>query len=289
MLYKDFDWNLLNSPGFKEDSVREELIFPLLQALGYSASGPHIIHRSRGLKHPFVYLGSTPHKVEIIPDYIFEVGGRIRWILDAKSPTESTVEGKNAQQAYSYAMHPEIRAQRFALCNGRFFTSFDVSHLRPSLHFALRYIAAHWDQLVKLMGPTSFGDADINLKPDLGLHLHRLGFGHLETMTFLLIPLGFIGRISDTLYTTGGNYYWGEADYCTSFDFSSVLLSQLLSCFDSPVRERVAEKLSHFPFQVDLRAILPEVTITCKLGTKIEANEDRTEDFCPLEVLAFGK
>lgn len=38
-LFKSFDFNLLDSPDFKEDSVREELITPLLHALGYQARG----------------------------------------------------------------------------------------------------------------------------------------------------------------------------------------------------------------------------------------------------------
>jgi hypothetical protein len=36
---EDFDFARLDSQGFKEDSVREEIIHPLLNALGYAASG----------------------------------------------------------------------------------------------------------------------------------------------------------------------------------------------------------------------------------------------------------
>jgi len=38
LLFNDFDSRLLDDAGFKEDSVREELIAPLLKALGYSAA-----------------------------------------------------------------------------------------------------------------------------------------------------------------------------------------------------------------------------------------------------------
>jgi len=54
-LFKDFDFDVLNSPGFKEDSVREEIIAPLLRALGYSLKKPNVIHRS-------VTLGLPPIK-----------------------------------------------------------------------------------------------------------------------------------------------------------------------------------------------------------------------------------
>ena len=53
-IYNDFNFALLNSSEFKEDSVREEIISPLLKQLGYSASGPNQIIRSRNLLHPFV-------------------------------------------------------------------------------------------------------------------------------------------------------------------------------------------------------------------------------------------
>ncbi|MGI8641002.1 MAG: hypothetical protein ACR2MG_13795 [Pyrinomonadaceae bacterium] len=38
-LFQSFDFTLLDSPDFKEDSVREELILPMLKTLGYSATG----------------------------------------------------------------------------------------------------------------------------------------------------------------------------------------------------------------------------------------------------------
>src|SRR5438093_3750123 len=54
-LFETFDFKLLDDPEFGEDSVREELVVPLLAALGYSASPPYRIIRSKKLEHPFVY------------------------------------------------------------------------------------------------------------------------------------------------------------------------------------------------------------------------------------------
>src|SRR5258708_5322375 len=47
----DFDFSLLDSTDFKEDSVREEIIQPILKALGYSAGGKNRIIRSLALSH----------------------------------------------------------------------------------------------------------------------------------------------------------------------------------------------------------------------------------------------
>jgi hypothetical protein len=57
--FGDFDFSLLDNPEFGEDAVREELVAPLLRALGYSASPPYQIIRSRKLEHPFVYFGTV--------------------------------------------------------------------------------------------------------------------------------------------------------------------------------------------------------------------------------------
>lgn len=53
-----FDFSLLESNEFKEDSVREEIILPIIKGLGYSSNQPHQIIRSRSLLHPFVSIGS---------------------------------------------------------------------------------------------------------------------------------------------------------------------------------------------------------------------------------------
>ena len=194
-LYQSFDWQLLDDPNFKEDSVREELIVPLLTRLGYTASGSAKIHRSLAVKHPFVYLGSRSHRLELIPDYLFQVFDRYRWVLDAKAPSESTTKGKNPQQAYSYAIHPEIRVRYFALCNGRRFTIFDIHKLVPDLDIELREIVTQWSALTRLIGAESFADTRPDtMSPDLGLHFYRLGMGSFESILFPLIPIQLISR-----------------------------------------------------------------------------------------------
>src|SRR5438045_2526127 len=100
-----FDFNLLDHPEFQEDSVREEVIIPIIKGLGYSANKPNQIIRSRKLLHPFVSIGSKRKDIYIIPDYLFEVDGKPAWILDAKSPTEEIIKSQNVEQAYSYAIH----------------------------------------------------------------------------------------------------------------------------------------------------------------------------------------
>ena len=76
-LFGDFDFDLLKSPDFKEDSVREELILPILKALDYSATGENKIIRSKSVAHNFVTTGSGKQPLKSVPDYLLEVGGSV--------------------------------------------------------------------------------------------------------------------------------------------------------------------------------------------------------------------
>lgn len=155
----EFDFDLLDSDEFKEDSVREELVLPILRALGYGTSGAARIVRARKLKHPFIKVGSRKRPVTTIPDYIMTVNGRNGFILDAKSPDEMITDGENVEQAFSYAIHPDVRVSYFALCNGRDLTVFHVSHRLAVLSVPLQELDAHWARVVQLLGPQTF-DAD---------------------------------------------------------------------------------------------------------------------------------
>lgn len=148
-----FDLNYLNSPEFKEDSVREVLILPLLQALGYEQSQ---IVRSKALKHPFLKVGSKKHPVTLVPDYLLKVEESYAWVLDAKAPKEEIKTGDHVAQIYSYSIHPEISAKFFALCNGRAFSLFRHDHQEPILYFELTDIADYWESLTHYLSPGSF-------------------------------------------------------------------------------------------------------------------------------------
>ncbi len=118
-MFKKFDSSLFDDPSFKEDSVREVVILPILERLGYYPSGNQKIIRSKSLVHPFIYIGTRQHKVRIIPDYTLYYDEQPIIIVDAKSPIENLDYPAHVQQAYSYAIHPDIKAKYFSLCNGR--------------------------------------------------------------------------------------------------------------------------------------------------------------------------
>jgi 16S rRNA G966 N2-methylase RsmD len=152
-IFGEFDFRGLNSSNFKEDSVREELITPLLNNLGYDSRN---IVRSKQLQNPFVQIGTTKRPISQFPDYLLKIEDNFAWVLDAKAPNENIRTGKNVEQVYSYAIHPEIRTRYFALCNGRQFVLFRPEQEKPVLCFDLRDIDECWERLSSILSPDAF-------------------------------------------------------------------------------------------------------------------------------------
>lgn len=149
----NFDFSQLDSPDFKEDSVREILILPLLFALGYQNQQ---IVRSKTLQHPFLKIGSKKRPINLIPDYLLKVEDSYAWVLDAKAPHENIKNGDNIEQVFSYSIHPEVRTKFFALCNGKAFSLFRQDVQEPILYFELANIFDYWEQLSGYLSPSSF-------------------------------------------------------------------------------------------------------------------------------------
>jgi len=152
-LFHDFDFSQLHSPDFKEDSVREVLILPLLQKLGYEQSQ---IVRSKSLQHPFLKIGSQKRPITLVPDYLLKVDDSYAWVLDAKAPHEEIKTGDNVAQVYSYSIHPEVRAKFFALCNGWTFSLFRQDVAEAILYFKLTEIVDYWEEFSAYLSPGSF-------------------------------------------------------------------------------------------------------------------------------------
>lgn len=155
-LFGFFDFSTLRENlEFKEDSVREVIIAPLLKYLGY---GQESIIRSLTLKHPFLKQGSSKKiPIHLIPDYVFRIENHYAWVLDAKGPRENILDEEYVGQAYSYAVHPEIRSNYFALCNGIEFALYRTGgYGDPVLFFQLDEIDYYAGKLKALLSPDSF-------------------------------------------------------------------------------------------------------------------------------------
>jgi len=154
-LFGELELNkILDNPDFKEDSVREVIILPILKELGYKQKN---IVRSKALEHPFIKIGSKKRPIKIIPDYLLKFEENYAWVLDAKSPEEKVKDSDNIEQVYSYSMHPEIRSTYFALCNGVEFSLYrrDLTD-KPILYFSMDEIEHHWETLNRYLSPANF-------------------------------------------------------------------------------------------------------------------------------------
>lgn len=280
----DFDFSLLNDPEFKEDAVREEIITPVLKALGYNSYGENRIIRSRKLKHPFVSIGSQRKEISIIPDYVLEINSMPSWILEAKAPSENLLNTCHVEQAYSYAIHPEIRAKYYALSNGKEFLLYSIDEYKPVFHINLYSLSSAWDELKALLSPETLEkNMHRKLAKDLGLHIKRLGFDAATQMFFYDIPVDFIAKLNDDLYTTSTGTTIDGTNYCASFDFSHKTAIQLkgkipdkaLGLLLQPISTGAIKKLEF----ADCRY---RINIQCVLSDALQENED--EIFLPLQL-----
>lgn len=155
-LFGDLDFNtILTNPDFKEDSVREVIILPILYKLGYSQEN---IVRSKNLHDPFLKVGSNKKiAIRLVPDYCLKVENNFAWVLDAKSPNQSITDVDHIAQVYSYSYHSEIRSTYFALCNGLEFILFRLQATNePVLQFYIDEIEHYWEKLSMFLAPGSF-------------------------------------------------------------------------------------------------------------------------------------
>ena len=275
-----FEFGVLDDPDFKEDSVREEIIVPIVKAVGYGPTKPFKIIRSKPLEHPFVSIGSARKKITCIPDYLLEVNDRYAWILEAKAPNENILEGKHVEQAYSYAIHSEIRVPLFALCNGREFVLYHISKAQPILHFDLRLISQYLENLKKYISPQNVLEADFKLSKDFGLHLKRLGFHEFKSLIFPNVPIAFIAQLDPDLFTTAFGIKTEEGDsYVMSFDFVVEIFEQLKGKIPENSIEILVKREDKHRSCVQFPNGVYRVNVDCRVGENLQENDE--EIFLP--------
>ncbi|STQ85734.1 DNA methylase [Helicobacter muridarum] len=138
-----FDFQALDNEDFKEDSVRELLIAPLLKELGFvlrdskeSSNKSKEINKDSKLEMALSLKLTSPtitgsnEKITFtrFPDYVLYVDSKPHCVLDAKAPkVEIGTQSKAERQAFYYAINPQIKAPFYALCNGKFFNLFETN------------------------------------------------------------------------------------------------------------------------------------------------------------------
>jgi hypothetical protein len=107
-----------------EQDVRETIVRPLIESLGYGRDAETRIITEKKLRYDRSFLGHKKPKTDSPlagrADYICEVTSFGRWVVEVKSPSEELAQDV-VEQAHTYAMHPEIAASFFLVTNGRKF------------------------------------------------------------------------------------------------------------------------------------------------------------------------
>lgn len=280
-MFPNFDFSVLENPDFKEDAVREEIIAPIIRKLGYRPTGQYQVQRSKTIIHPFVMIGSKKHEINIVPDYTLIVNNKAAAILEAKRPQEQIVKSKHVEQAYSYAIHPDIQAKHYALCNGKDFVVYNITKWEPLLNVPVQEIDNHWEDVEKALGPKYLENPDLReFFPDYGLTMRRLGCRKETKQIFIDHYLQTLSRVNDDLYTAGTTTIVGEIEYFVSFDFSKKLLDEMLSQLPSEISDAISSKLSYAPFSIELEC---KVVLSCA-GYLGELTKGAYEDFVPFLV-----
>lgn len=279
-----------DDPEFKEDSVRELVIAPILSKLGYGPSGGVRVTRSKTLKHPFIRVGTRNHAVTTVPDYTFYVDDKPRFVLDAKSPNENILAEDHLQQAYSYAIHPEIRCNEFGLCNGRELAIFNTTRTEPLLHLKFAEFASRWSEIEKHLAARFLTDPILRrFAPDFGAALKRMGFDQNIEIIMPATRLNLFGRIDNEIMTATANCNFGSGDqsgdHCVSFDFPIGMLESIVSGLPRPLASQFCNALNRAPFKA-AAGLAIELDLAVKLGEEMRG---QSETFIPLviqEVLA---
>lgn len=139
-MLENFDFALLNGEDFKEDSVREFVITPLLADLGFTLKSDKNPQRLEMLLsktlNAQIQIGSNKKiDADLTPDYLLFVAQKPFCVLDAKAPKIDITKGSKAQkQALSYML--AVECEFYALCNGKKFVLFNAQGVVAELDLA---------------------------------------------------------------------------------------------------------------------------------------------------------
>lgn len=132
------DWSSMN-----ETDVREVVIRPFIESLGYKHGTQATIRTEVPLRYDKAFLGrKKPAKDAALgkADYVCETISYGRWVVEVKAPSRE-ISQDDIEQAHTYSAHPEISALYFLVTNGRDFQLFMTSRLeRPLLRWSYEEI-----------------------------------------------------------------------------------------------------------------------------------------------------
>lgn len=281
-MLEDLDFRILDDPNFKEDSVREEIISPILKSVGYRVTGPMKIVRSKTLPHPFVHIGSQKRKINIIPDYVLYLDEYPIFVLEAKSPSEDLINSSHAEQAFSYAIHPDIRSDNYGLCNGRLMVIYNVKEVDPLIIIDIEQNKNNLDIFNQYLHPDYIRMPEKReFWKDFGTRAKKAGFTQEQDFIFVEYFLQDIIKVEDDLYTASAGHDEPDGNKLfVSFDFNKQIFDELMSRLPEQFSNSICDALCRQPFRIEVDC---KIILSCnsKLG---EITQGSFEKFVPLVI-----
>lgn len=161
-----------------ETDVRETIVRPLLNALGYRHGSQANIRTECPLRYDRVFLGRKNAEKDPVlrgrADYICEATPYGRWVVEVKAPSVDLTED-DVHQAHTYAAHPEVGARYYMVTNGRQFVLHQTGAPHaPLLSWAIEETDDRFYALENILSPHAMQRAAavrIDLGRSLGLQL----------------------------------------------------------------------------------------------------------------------
>ncbi len=255
----------LDSTRHKEDTVREEVVVPILKALGYQLDGENRIERGVRLKHPYIMVGSRRFPITLIPDYVLYRHSQPFCILDAKGLKGNIFDGDHVGQAFSYAIHPEIRVQLFALCNGTELAIHHVSKDIPTLRVQLAHLPGYWSSINHFIGTDGAQQALLpkDFQLDYGLLQSKIGDIKKTDCKKILhffpyFHLGNFRRAYEGRYVSHTSVdLGGEQEYALTVMFDTQRFDQLLTVLPSDLSDALREAMRRWPYHCAVNTPAP--------------------------------
>ena len=287
-IFDKIDFNNLPK-NYNEQDVREDIIAPLLNLLGYSTfDKDNLIVREPKLEHPFTQFGTKSIKNKIIPDYLIKVNGKNAFIIEAKSPSENIKSEKIIAQAYSYAINREVQVNRYVLCNGKELNIFEVNKAEPILAFQFANATElDWSNTYELLSPMAFTHQHIfKFKPDFGIWCLRNGIKEDTIQFFTNCYIIDIARLEDNLFTFTAVINKDE-ELFASFDFDISQFEDFMIQVPNDLKDTIRNciRKSPFRYQTKVESDSFPLNFSAFLSNKIIKNEN--EEYVPLRVKEF--
>lgn len=227
-----------------ETDVRETVVRPFLESLGYQHGTQAAIRSEVSLRYDKAFLGrKKPAKDPALgkADYVCEAVGYGRWVVEVKAPSRS-IDRDDVEQAHTYAAHPEIAALYFLVTNGREFHLYMTSRLKaPLLSWTYEEIEELHSQICGLLEFEAIKRYSTKVIPDLGRPLAK--------------------GLPSRLVIRGGEVVYGphESDH-------PLLQEDVLNDTVAPITEGFVARLDDGRIQVKLKVLN-------SIGTARELNE----------------